>query len=341
MGKTWSRRGFLGAAGGAAAAGTLGPLPAVAGDRRHHHDHDHETCGHGDLPLSRIGIQLFTVRDLLADNELDLPGTFEVLRDAGYAEVEIGGTYDGRTAAEFRALAEQYDLKPEGMHNPGGHDAWRANTEAVLDDAEALGLRYVGVASPNRTLFPSTHEAFKALAEDFNTFGAAARARGMRFYFHNHPQEFVLDGGTPVYDTLLAETDPRLVYFELDIAWIEAGGQSAYDYLRRYGPARFPLFHVKDLRYAADGPRVTPSDVAKPNRPFWLTDVGKGDIDFAKIFSALRDPRDHHYFVEHDDAPQDETLDATSPRPRNPAGSANTAWTSRKYLAELEVARHR
>jgi hypothetical protein len=41
--------------------------------------------------------------------------------------------------------------------------------------------------------------------------------------------------------------------------------------------------------------------------------------------------------VEHDDAPDDETPTATSPRPRNPAGSANTAWTSRKYLANLAI----
>ena len=155
MGKDISRRGFLGAAGGAAAAGALGPLSGTA---TAHGRHGHHGRGRGgDIPLDRIGIQLFTVRDLLADNELDLAGTFEVLRDAGYAEVEVGGTYDStnnvnNTAAQFRALAEQYDLKPEGMHNPGGHNAWRANPEAVLDDAEALGLRYVGVASPSNTV---------------------------------------------------------------------------------------------------------------------------------------------------------------------------------------------
>lgn len=179
-----SRRGFLGAAGGAAAIGALGPLSATAGAHdRHGHGDDNEDYGFGeggDLPLDKIGIQLFTVRDLLADNELDLAGTFEMLRDAGYAEVEIGGTYDStggvaNTAAQFRALAEQYDLKPEGMHNPGGHNAWRANTQAVLDDAEALGLRYVGVASPAGGT-PQTHAAYAALAEEFNTFGAAARA---------------------------------------------------------------------------------------------------------------------------------------------------------------------
>ena len=223
MTKDISRRGFLGAAGGAAAAGALGPLSGTAAA---HGSHGHGKGG--DIPLDRIGIQLFTVRDLLADNELDLAGTFEVLRDAGYAEVEVGGTYDStnnvnNTAAQFRAVAERYDLKPEGMHNPGGHAAWRANPEAVLDDAKALGLRYVGVASPAGGT-PQTHAAYAGLAEEFNAFGAAARRRGLKFYFHNHPTDFALDGGRPIYDTLLAESDPRLVYFEMDIAWFVAGG---------------------------------------------------------------------------------------------------------------------
>src|SRR5829696_3332663 len=342
-----SRRGFIGAAGGAAAATALGPLSGVAGaTTKHGRDNDGHGKG-GDIPLDRIGMQLFTVRDLLADNELDLPGTFEVLSDAGYALVEVGGTYDGRTAAEFRALANQYGLKPEGSHVPGGGDAWRNNRAQIFADAQALGLKYVGLASPPAGT-AQTHEAYAALAREFNVWGAEARQRGLKFYFHNHPTDFALDGGRPIYDTLLAETDPRIVYFEMDIAWVVAGGQDPSAYLRKHGPARFPLFHVKDLTFTAPpnppaaAPRTTPANVAQPNRPYWLRDVGKGDIDFARIFSALRDLRDHVYHVEHDDAPDDETPTATSPRPRNPAGSANTAWTSRAYLANLEVrGRHR
>jgi sugar phosphate isomerase/epimerase len=348
-----SRRGFIGAAGGVAAAGALGPLSATAaahGRRRRGRD-DNEDYGFGrggDIPLSRIGIQLFTVRDLLADNELDLPGTFEVLRDAGYAEVEVGGTYDGRTAAEFRALAEQYDLKPEGMHPPQGGSRWTTpeGRAAIYAEARTLGLRYVGAASPPNG-YTRDVAGFTRMAADFNTWGAEARAQGLRFYFHNHPEDFALDpSGRPIYDILLEETDPRLVYFEMDIAWFVGGGQDPYEYLREHGWWRFPLFHVKDMRFAADGPRVTPANVNMPSRRYWLTDVGKGDIDFAHIFSALRDPDDHHYFVEHDDAPDDETPavppgQPPAPRPRNPAGSANTAWTSRKYLANLEIRRRR
>ena len=345
-----SRRGFIGAAGGAAATGALGPLSGTAAAHGGGHGHGRG----GDIPEDRIGMQLFTVRDLLADNELDLPGTFAMLADAGYALVEVGGTYDtvggvARTAAEFRALANQYGLRPEGSHVPGGGAAWRGDRSIIFNDAKALGLRYVGLASPPQGT-AQTHEAYAALAAEFNVWGAEARKQGLKFYFHNHPGDFALDGGTPIYDTLLAETDPKLVYFELDIAWIEAGGQSAYAYLKQHGSHRFPLFHVKDLTWTEPSlppgvtqpaPRTTPANVNLPNRPYWLRDVGKGDIDFARIFSALRDPGDHVYHVEHDDAPADETVDGAAPRPRNPAGSANTAWTSRKYLAELEIPRRR
>jgi sugar phosphate isomerase/epimerase len=340
-----SRRTFLGAAAGtAAAAGTLGPSTVTA--------HGHGRGRGGDIPESRIGIQLFTVRDLLADNELDLPGTFEMLADAGYALVEVGGTYDGRTAAQFKALADQHGLKPEGSHVPGGGTSWRTDRATIFADAQALGLKYVGLASPPGGT-AQTHAAYASLAAEFNVWGAEAREHGLKFYFHNHPTDFALDGGTPIYDTLLAETDPKLVFFELDIAWIEAGGQSAFEYLKRHGSSRFPLFHVKDFTLTEPAlppgitqaaPRTTPGNVNLPNRPYWLTDVGKGDIDFPKIFSALRDPRDHVYHVEHDDAPDDETASVPpgtplSPRPRNPAGSANTSWVSRKYLAELEIPR--
>ena len=325
-----NRRSLLGAAAGTAAVGALGPLagPALAGSQAKGRNRGDDRCEDGDLPASTIGIQLFTVRNLLDDASLDLDGTFEMLSDAGYRTVEIGGTYDGRTPTEFRQLADQYDLKVIGSHVPGGHNAWRSNLELVLDEAEALDLPYVGIASPAGDV-PRTVDGYRAMAEEFNAFGQAARARGLKFYFHNHPPDFTIDDGTVIYDVLLEETDRRYVWFELDIAWIDAGGQSAHDYVKA-DPSRFPLFHVKDLEYNPDGARVTPDGVAGAGRRFDLTDVGKGGIDFARIFSALRRPKDHEYLVEHDDAPNPVA---------NPAGASNTSWFSRKHLAELELSR--
>ena len=179
------------------------------------------------------------------------------------------------------------------------------------------------------------------MAAAFNVWGRDAVRNGFRyFFFHNHDVEFTLVDGRPLFDILLEETDPRYVKFEIDLGWLEVSGQSAYEYIRR-DPSRFPMFHVKDIRWDPNGPRVAAAGTANAGRRFFFTDLGKGVIDWPKIFSALRDPGRHHYFVEHDDAGDDETVDATSPRPRNPAGSANTAWTGRKYLANLEIPRRR
>jgi sugar phosphate isomerase/epimerase len=332
-----TRRGLIGAAGGVAAAGALS---GVAGARRD--DRGHGGFGRGgDIPLDRIAIQLFTIRDLFADNELDMPGAFEILADAGYAGFEIGGDYDGRTPAQVRELAEAYGLKPIGNHfGPRAliQNTWYDPTERArfFEEAHTLGFRQVGTG--HSYIAPLTVDGYKAMAEAFNVWGEDARRNGFRyFYFHNHDIEFTRVDGRPLYDILLEETDPRYVKFELDIGWIEVAGESAYEYLRRWGPSRFPLFHVKDLRWDPAGPRTAAAGTANAGRPFFFADVGKGVVDWANIFSALRDPDDHYFFVEHDDAGNDETVDANSPRPRNPAGSANTAWTSQKYLANLEV----
>jgi sugar phosphate isomerase/epimerase len=343
---TLTRRRLIGAAGGAAAIGALGPFAGVVGahgggrrDARRNEDYGFGKGG--DIPLDRIGIQLFTVRDLFADNELDMPGTFEVLADAGYAEAEVGGDYDGRNPAQVREIAEAHGITIAGNHfGPRAliQNTWYDPSQRAqfFEEAHALGLRQIGTG--HSYIAPRTIDGYKEMAAAFNVWGEDAVRNGFEyFYFHNHDVEFTLVNGKPLYDILLEETDPRYVKFELDLGWIEVSGQSAYDYLRRYGPSRFPLFHVKDIRYDPTGPRAAAAGTANAGKTFYFADLGKGVIDWPKIFSALKKPNDHHFFVEHDDAGTDETADATSPRPRNPAGSANTAWTGRKYLANLDI----
>ena len=118
---------------------------------------------------------------------------------------------------------------------PGGHIAWRTNAQAVLDDAEALGLRYVGIAEPGAGARRPRTTGYKALADEFNAFGQAARDRGFKFYFHNHPTDFVLDGGTPIYDTLLANTDPSLVWSSSTSPGSRPAARAPWDYVKADG----------------------------------------------------------------------------------------------------------
>jgi len=282
-----SRRGLMQAAAGTAAgAGIAGGLaPASAGAQAGAGPGGRRRWAREDLvPRQSIGIQLYTLRDMLA---ADLPGTLDMLRDAGYPEVELFQLH-GRTAFELRGLLEERGLRAIAAHVP--ITRWRTELDTVLAEAETLGMTFVGLPGIFPAI-PSEVTAYRALAREMNRFGAAAADRGLRFYYHNHDWEFARAGGEVLYDVLLDDTDPDLVFFELDLYWIVTAGRDPLDYLSRYDQARWPLFHVKDRTPSSGGQGGT------------FADLGEGIIDFARIFRALENKHYHHFIVERDTQP--------------------------------------
>lgn len=155
---------------------------------------------------------------------------FAELRKYGYDEVEFAGYSQGSagpiTLAELKRLTRDNGLRGIGSHvgyyssDPNAY-TFAQNLDQVLDDAQALGLPHIGTASgPWR--YGATVDGWKRCAEEFNHYGAEAKKRGMKFYQHNHAEEFSFATDRPnvrLYDVLLAETDPDLVHLEMDIYW--------------------------------------------------------------------------------------------------------------------------
>ncbi|MGW2568842.1 sugar phosphate isomerase/epimerase family protein [Streptomyces sp. NPDC001537] len=305
-----SRRGMLGVAAGATAAALLGAAtaPATAAEA------SAAAGGRPVLPPGRLGIQLYSLRDKVST--LGFAPVFAELEKYGYDEVEFAGYTQGSagpiTLAQLRRLAKDHGLNPIGSHvgyyssDPNAY-TFAQNLTKVLDDAQALGLKHIGTASgPGR--YGNTVDAWKRAAAEFNMYGAAARARGMKFYQHNHSDEFGFATDNPkvrLYDVLLAETDPDLVFLEMDIFWAYAGqfrfskrpdGSPApfepLDYVLKQ-PHRYPLFHVKD-------------GVSDSSNQFGyrMVDVGDGDIDYQRFIAAVTRLRGerlaHHWQTEHD-----------------------------------------
>ncbi len=80
--------------------------------------------------------------------------------------------------------------------------------------------------------------------------------------------------------------------------------------------SRVPLLHIKDLK-----PGLIPTtDISKGGEGF--AEVGRGSIDWKRIFSAAPEAGVKHYFVEQD----------TCPGP--PMESARISY---KYLQNLQV----
>jgi len=227
--------------------------------------------------IKSIGLQLFTVRDALQE---DFDGTLARVAAIGYREVEFAG-YFGRSAQEVRASLLRTQLVAPAAHIP--LDAIGGGWEGVIDNALAIGHRYLVVASIAGV---TDIDGYRRIAERFNHAGEVARKAGLRFAYHNHDFEFAKLAGKLPYDVLLEATDPQYVCFEMDLYWITKGGQNPLTYFARW-PGRIQMVHVKDAAAAA---------------PYRMMDVGAGVIDWAAVLGRGTEAGVRHFFVEHDEA---------------------------------------
>ncbi|MCK9902982.1 xylose isomerase [Parafrankia colletiae] len=323
-----NRRRLLQAAVGgtvAVSAATLaGSTPALAGSPAH--GPVHGPAKGRLLPKNKLGIQLFSIRDKVS--QLGFRAVFEELSRIGFREVEFAGYTQstsilGRqiTVPEIRQLLDDNGLVGAGSHVGLGNFTNPSQREIEFENAQILGLSYVGTA--NAPTGDNTVAGYKAAAEVFNEIGAAAARRRLKFYQHNHAGEFAFATDQPrvrLYDVFLKNTDPRLVYLEMDIYWAYVG---AYRY-PGFDPARYvlankgryPLFHIKD------------GDTNPENaNGYDIVEFGAGDLPFADFLRKVNQSgKPYKPIWEQDTAP------STLP---NPPGSFGAAERSFQAMANL------
>ncbi len=232
----------------------------------------------GQRYLPNIGLQLYTIRRLAIR---DLRGALAAAAETGYTEVEFAGYFD-HTPEQVRAMVDELALDPVSTHV--SLEELRNDLEAVASSAEIIGHRYV--------VLPYLLEEdrgglddYRRLADELNQIGQRLSQAGIRFGYHNHDFEFTRIDGVVPFDLLLEGTDPELVTFELDLYWATYAFADPAAYLNAH-PGRFQLCHLKDM-----------------DRYRQMTDVGAGQIDFARILHFAKAGGLEHFFVEHDAPP--------------------------------------
>ena len=122
------------------------------------------------------------------------------------------------------------------------------------------------------------------MADTFNKAGEDCKKSNLIFGYHNHDYEFEKDNGQVLYDVLIANTDPKLVTWELDLGWVVASNLDPVSYFNKY-PGRFPLWHLKDM------------DTTKKQS----TEFGKGQINVLEILKNGKKSGVKHIFVEQEE----------------------------------------
>jgi sugar phosphate isomerase/epimerase len=246
--------------------------------------------GAGESFKGPTGLQLYSLRDMFKEKGVDV--TLDKVQEWGFKYVEVASTY-GLTPVEFKAQLAKRGLVPIGSHFP--YARLRDDIDGVIRDAKELGLIYVGCAWIAHKK-PFDEKQCRDSAAVFNRAGKALAEEGMKFYYHNHGYEFYPHAEGTLFDLLVAETDPRYVYFQMDVLWTVFPGRDPAKLLKKY-PDRWLLLHLKDLKKGVPtgslaGHTDLTNDVA----------LGAGQVDWPTLFRASQKIGVKYYFIE-DESP--------------------------------------
>ena len=185
-----------------------------------------------------------------------------------------------------------------GLSVPSGHFDYDGFA-GKLDYAKQLGVNWM--------VCPMLPKSQWTLARRISHSGKAVQRVGQARERHRHairlPQSRLRiprvngpSGKQTGYDVLLAETDPALVFFEMDCYWVAQSGNDPVKMLHRLGD-RARMIHLKDRK-----PGFAPSnDMEESSSHF--TEVGHGSLNWKAILDTAQSMRIEHYFVEQDEIP--------------------------------------
>lgn len=280
--------------------------------------------------VKKIGIQLFSLPKSLSN---DFEGSVKMLAQMGYKELELFGPYPfspaatqenwkkvapmlgfsgsgyfGKTAKEVKKIFDD-----NGLSSPAAHSDFDTLVSAMDkwgEAAQILGHKYVILPSIPEDK-RKTLDDYKRTAEVFNKIGESAKNVGLRFAYHNHGYGFkALEGKIP-FELLMEQTDPNLVFLEMDIFWTAAAGVKPLDYLEKY-KNRYKLLHIKDMKeaktFAKDGNTAQEWFALFP----YLTNVGEGVLGVKEIVEKAQSIGVQHFMVEQDLVVQPEVALKTS-----------------------------
>ncbi|MDP9183114.1 MAG: hypothetical protein M3P04_10115 [Actinomycetota bacterium] len=247
-GTAMSRRGFLGAVGGAVAVAALGSAGVAAAVPR---------TATGVLTRDKLGMQLFSC---LGPWEADGPETLALLAQIGYSYVEFAIGYGsavysdpssgriGMDAKGFRKALDDTGLWCNAGHGPAAYPYDDKTWKQWVEDNLVIGTRYLGTNSA----FPVTEAECKRYIHDVHKAHEVARRMGYTGSQFNHLESWntLTTGPTNLYAwEYVARHVPRDVWnMEFDgLAYSALGSIArATHYIRKY-PGRWSLFHFKDL----------------------------------------------------------------------------------------------
>ena len=245
-----------------------------------------------------VALQLYSVRN---DMAADFEGTLRKVKALGYDGVEFAGLFD-HSAAEIKKMCQEIGLVPISAHVPFVDMIADPDLLKVYHE---IGCKYVVIPYLTPEYRPG-QPGFQQVIDGAKMLGEKANALGMKLCYHNHDFEFTKIDGEYALDILYKEVPADLLQPQLDVCWVNVGGENPVDYIHKYA-GRIEILHLKDFAgsksenmYALIGIDDGKQKETKDNK-FEFRPVGMGLQDMPAILAAAAEVGTKWVVVEQDE----------------------------------------
>ncbi len=228
-----------------------------------------------------IGVQLYTVRNLLSKRE-EISLTMKKIKEIGYGSVQLCGKLDfAQSCAE--------EATKNGLFVSGylsDIDTLTNSPDEVVNLCKTYAISDVGVSSAI-----TDYDILMEFISQVNEISKIFKEHGITFSYHNHAKEFIkIYNNKTVMEILLEHFDPESVNFMPDTYWLQYGGFDVR-YFLELTKGRATILHLKDMKFTMDGPT--------------FAEVGSGNLYMEGIIQTALNVGISRFVVEQDKCDKD------------------------------------
>lgn len=260
----------------------------------------------------KLGLQLYTVRD---EMEKDVEATLKAVSEMGYEVVEPAG-YFGKTAEEFRALLDKYNLKAISVHQVP--DVFLTEPEKNVEFLKTLGVKYCAIPWMGLENHKGS-ENFEKSVQDISSVAKLLKENGITMLYHNHDFEFNKFDGKYLLDWLYEAVGTDLLKPEIDTCWVKYAGADVTAYMKKYS-GMLDCLHLKDFECdelgagpvydLIDSTGKAEAPKSKEERNFRFRPVGHGMQNFDEILKTATECGTKYLIVEQDNSYEASSLES-------------------------------
>ena len=233
--------------------------------------------------MHRIGLQTYTVRDLLTTPE-DRRKTFCAIQEQGYDFVQLFG---GMKRLETDARI----CKDVGIPVIGAVimlEMCEEDPDGLISLFKKSEMTDISVSSVVKT-----EEETLDFIRRCNAFAERAVSEGLTFSYHNHSTEFVRTECGKTVMELMMEGFSKQVDYMPDTYWIHDGGYDVRRFLEQTA-GRYKHIHLKDMKKTETGRTFAP--------------LGEGNLYMPGIIRTALDGGAETFIVEQDMCEEDQMI---------------------------------